>query len=322
MFLMFNEVSKKIIDGDLLHIAGTESLLRKLPKGNWIGGSTEYFIAPEGGKVSNDLLFVTGFPYQNYLIKTYSVETIKNVANDAFDNGFSVIIVPFDSAIHKEYAENAAKFDNMFMHNIAGWISGINLSVPVQTPICVNGAESETYTDKAVALHLEVPKDKKVAMDIVNIFEQDESAPLIEFTEEGFSVRKCFVNGKEMLFADYIKQNGVDTKMPLVGNYSGTGVNVSFKTIENDVVYLYAPVFRNIQYRMAKGISDYKKAFISRLEGINEKSAVFSCNCILNFLYGGFDGKSIGAFTGPVTFGEIAYQLVNQTLVYVTVSPS
>jgi hypothetical protein len=44
---------------------------------------------------------------------------------------------------------------------------------------------------------------------------------------------------------------------------------------------------------------------------------MFSCNCILNFLYGELEGKSIGTFTGPVTFGEIAYQLVNQTLVYV-----
>jgi hypothetical protein len=30
--------------------------------------------------------------------------------------------------------------------------------------------------------------------------------------------------------------------------------------------------------------------------------------------------KKIDAFAGPITFGEITYQLVNQTLVYVTVA--
>jgi hypothetical protein len=30
-------------------------------------------------------------------------------------------------------------------------------------------------------------------------------------------------------------------------------------------------------------------------------------------------GKQTGAFTGPVTFGEVAYQLLNQTLVYLKI---
>ena len=41
----------------------------------------------------------------------------------------------------------------------------------------------------------------------------------------------------------------------------------------------------------------------------------YSCNCILNYLYGDLEGKKTGGFTGPVTFGEIAYILLNQTLV-------
>jgi hypothetical protein len=32
------------------------------------------------------------------------------------------------------------------------------------------------------------------------------------------------------------------------------------------------------------------------------------------------DGKKTGEITGPVTFGEVAYQLFNQTMVYLTVS--
>ena len=46
----------------------------------------------------------------------------------------------------------------------------------------------------------------------------------------------------------------------------------------------------------------------------------FSCNCVLNYLYAGLEGKKTGEFNGPATFGEIAYQLLNQTLVYLTIS--
>ena len=320
MFMTFDEVSKKIVGGALLHVAGTETLLKKLPKGNWVGGSTEYFMAKGGGKVSNDCLFVTEFPYEGFSISSYGAAEIENVAADAFDNGFSIVIVPFDSAVHKKYAENASGFKDMFLKNIVGWISGMNLGTSGQTPIAVDGATTTAYADKAVALHLKVPDDKTVAVNMINIFAQDENSPVIEFEEEGFSVTKCLVDGKETVLADYLAQNGIDTKLPLVGNYSGHGVNISFKSIENGVVNFYAPVFSGIKYKMAKGIPNYEKEFNSRIEGFKDTNAAFSCNCVLNFLYGELEGKQIDAFAGPITFGEIAYQLVNQTLVYVTVN--
>jgi len=319
MLVTYEKTSKLISDGKLLHIAGTRELLRKLPKGNWIGGSTEYFMADEGGKVTDSLLFVTEIPYKNFTIMSYTDIDINNVASDAFCNGFSILIVPFDSAVHKEYAQNAAGFKDMFIKSIAGWVAGINLDKPGQMPFTVNGATGDISTYKAVALHLETPADKEVSINIVNIFEQDKSAPVIEFTKEGFCASSCLADGKEIVFADYLAHNGIDTKLPLVGNYSGSGVNISIKSIVNGTVNFYAPVFPGIKYRIAKSISDYEHAFNSRLTGHTADSAVFSCNCILNFLYGGLEGKRTKGFTGPITFGEIAYQLVNQTLVYVTV---
>src|SRR5437867_2005630 len=44
----------------------------------------------------------------------------------------------------------------------------------------------------------------------------------------------------------------------------------------------------------------------------------FACNCVLNFLYGKLDGARVG-LPGPYTFGEIGYQLLNQTMVYLDV---
>ena len=318
MFMNFENVSKLITEGKLLHIAGTESLLRKLPKGKWVGGSTEYFMESAGGKVSGDDFDVIEFPYE-FAIKSYDTTNIKNIATDAYENGFSILIIPFDSKVHIEYAQKAPTYNDIFMKNTVGWISGLNLGKQGQTPVAVNGMTGEVFTDKAVALHLCGPAGKMFTIDIINIFTQDQNSPVIEFTKEGFSADTCLVSGKEIKFADYIAKNNINTKMPLVGEYSGAGVNVSFKAIENGVVHFYAPVFKNIKYRIAKNIPDYVKAFNDKMAEVKGANIVFSCNCILNFLYGELEGKKIGAFTGPVTFGEIAYQLVNQTLVYVSI---
>ncbi len=40
---------------------------------------------------------------------------------------------------------------------------------------------------------------------------------------------------------------------------------------------------------------------------------------MLNYLYGELEGRRTGAVVGPMTYGEIGYQLLNQTLVYIEV---
>ena len=320
MLLTFDETSAIISSGKLLHIAGTESLLKKLPKGSWIGGSTEYFMAESGGVVTSEKLFVTQLPYDIFQIKTYDESDISNVTLDAYDNGFSILILPFDSAVHMTYAAKAPEFEGMFIKNIVGWISGFNLSASGQTPVAVNGQTGEAFSDKAVAAHVCVPDDKLVSIGIINIFEQDEDSPTIEFPEEGFSVKNCFINGTEVVLADYFEQNSIDTMYPLVGDYSGANVNVSFKSAGNGIVNFYAPVFPGIKYTIARLCADYPQDFANEIMSVSDENTVFSCNCILNFLFAELEGKNLNAFFGPITFGEIAYQLVNQTLVYVKVS--
>lgn len=321
MFKTINEAVELIGTGKLLHISGAEALLRKLPRGNWIGGSTEYFMEPEGGKTTGDLLDVLELPYGDgaYKLVSYNADNIEYITREAAPNGFSILILPFDSAVHIEYAKNAASYEDIFLKNIVGWVAGLNLGKEGQTPVAVNGQTGEVFADKAVALHIMLPADKTVLLNIVNIFEPDMSSPAITFEEEGFTVKQCLVNSQSSGLAAYIEDNGIDTKLPLVGDYSGVGINTSIKSIEEGSVNFYAPVFAGIEYHFAKPISDYAKAFAAKIGEIEDKSTVFSCNCILNFLYGELEGKDLGAFYGPITFGEVAYQLVNQTLVYVQV---
>lgn len=42
-----------------------------------------------------------------------------------------------------------------------------------------------------------------------------------------------------------------------------------------------------------------------------------TANCTLNFLFVELEGKAIGGVEDPVTFGEISYQFLNQTMVIV-----
>jgi hypothetical protein len=79
-------------------------------------------------------------------------------------------------------------------------------------------------------------------------------------------------------------------------------------------------VFEDVTYKIAKPIDDFIEAFkrqIPQQGGVD--NLVFSCNCILNYLYAELEGKKTANFTGPITFGEIAYQLLNQTLAYLTI---
>jgi len=101
--------------------------------------------------------------------------------------------------------------------------------------------------------------------------------------------------------------------------YSGAMVNVSFQGINeaDGIVNLYAPVFIGIEYKIADSVDNYVEAFKKALP--QGASPIFSCNCILNFLYSKLEGQVVEKMYGPVTFGEIAYQLVNQTLVYLEI---
>jgi hypothetical protein len=129
-------------------------------------------------------------------------------------------------------------------------------------------------------------------------------------------VINCLVNGVETNLAAYINQHNIDIKLPLIADYSGAAINVSIKEVdlENGVVSFYAPVFKSKKYQFAKPIFDYIKKFeIDTLD--IDTNLDFSCNCILNYLYGELENKKISNVKGPITFGEIGYQLLNQTLV-------
>ncbi|MDR0554095.1 MAG: hypothetical protein LBG76_04780 [Treponema sp.] len=300
----------------VFHIAGAGKLLRKLPRGHWIGGSTEYFMAESGGIVSADVLDVTEFAVADRRIASYGVEELPSIAADSYSDGFSLVIIPAFSEAHRRYAHSAAKYEGLFLKTIAGWVSGFRLERPEEKGIAVNGETGDTWDDRAVALHIRLPEGLRAELNIINIFSPDANSPAITFEEDAFTVKKCRIDGKEADFVKYLAENRLDTTLPLVGDYMGNGIAISLDRVMDDGMRLYAPVFRGIEYRFAKPVPDYAAAFRAKLAELGGTDPLFACNCIFNFLHGDLEGKKLGGGYGPVSFGEIAWQLMNQALMY------
>lgn len=318
MFISLDETKKLITDGKLLHIAADEKLINQLPKGNWIGGTTPYFITESGGTVSDEKLFVDEIDFaKDFKLAEYDKNNILDITKEAYHNGITIIIIPFASDVGVYFSKEAPNSEDFLLTPIIGWISGFNLERGGTAKV-YNGIDGTVFNDKAVALHINLPDNKFASIGIINIFKYNECADIIEFYEDSLYVRNCKVNGKDVIFEKYIADNKIDTKLPLVCDYNSALVNASIKSISSDdnTVELYAPVFAGRQYRFASSIKNYHDCFDRCIDDYKNCKPFFSCNCILNYLYGNFVGKSTRPFEGPVTFGEVAHQLLNQTLVY------
>ncbi len=316
-------VKKMIVNGDFLMIAGDEKVLALLPLGNWIAGTIPYFMTEQGGRVDQSMLYVNricGFSARETpRLTLYDAKSIERIAQEAPDNGFTILIMPANSDVHLAYAQNAPDYPNMYFSPIIGWISGVHLKeIQMRTPKIGFGPASGLLSEKqAVAMHVPLPETQVAHIKIINLFKRSNSEA-IYFPNGGFVAKSCYIGGIEWNFSDYIKQHNIDTRLPMIADYSGVMVNVSIQEVLHKRVRLYAPVFPNVEYRIASPLKDYSSEFNSALPAADINKVALCYNCILNFLYSELEGKTTGSLTGPVTFGEIAYQLLNQTLAYLT----
>ncbi|MDZ7909902.1 MAG: hypothetical protein U5N10_17935 [Gemmobacter sp.] len=312
------EAAARIEAGAVMSIAGSADLMADLPKGAWIGGSTVYFMTAEGGRVDREHLFCTTFPEGSTATARHlPTAALADIAQGYKPKGVTLTVLPAFSSAHARFAEDGAHYPGLFDQPLLGWISGVHLDdIGKVAPTVFDGSTGEKHEDGAVLLHVALPEGQSATLDIVNIFAQGGDDDLcFTFPETGFAARKAMVNGVEVDLAAYLVEKGADTRLPLVANYAGAMINVSFQNVDaaSGNVQFYAPVFPGIEYRLAGSAGDYVATFAEKVGAAGTGSC--SCNCILNYLYGGLEGKTTGGYTGPVTFGEVAYVLLNQTLV-------
>lgn len=318
------EAAQFIAGGRYFLVAADALRLRELPAGNWIGGSIPYFVASDGGQCSRDKIFMHEIPVLGGAptIRLYEPRELPKVFVDGPDNGFSIIIIPAFSEAHSDFASHAPDYEEAFMKPLAGWVAGIHLDdLGKANPCVANGRTKQQSETAAVVMHVPLPVDRTARIEIVNLFRPG-NGPAISFTSTGFAVGDCLIDGEPGNLADYLLATSADTRLPLVADYCGAMVNVSIRSVDNEKrrVEFYAPVFAGMEYRQAAPMGDYIQDFTAALPA-SEKAdnIVFSCNCILNYLYSGLEGRSTEPFKGPATFGEVAYQLLNQTLVYIAI---
>lgn len=317
------EVRLRLDRGQKLLLAGDRSLLRQIPAGNWIGGTIPYFMTRNGGITTKELVYVTELPdyIQEIEIKQYDAETISQVYNDAPKNGFSFIIIPAKSPTHFSFALNVPNFEGFAMHPLIGWISGSHLNDRGRgRPKVFNGISAEEIEDGAIVMHAYLPANKVADIGILNMFEQGDG-DRITFPESGFSTKVAYINGIEMNFGEYIRQNQLDKRLPLVADYFGAMLNTTFqgKIGPDGEVQFYNAIFNFMEYKHARPIQNYAEHFTRKLQSGLGAHAIFSCNCILNYIHSELEGRQLDCPPGPVTFGEIAYQTLNQTMVYLRI---
>jgi len=315
------ETISMIERGRVLLLAGEEALLAELPPGQWIGGTTVHFMTSKGGVKDREHIFVTDLTEfaECAVVQRYSADTLQCIAQDYLNPGFSVIIVPLGSEVHTRFAKEVPNYADVFSSPLLGWVSGADLAEGGERRAKVFAGSAEPLADEAVVLHVALPPGKVANLEFINLFTPGES-DAITFTSEGFySEGNCLIDGKPADLARHIAEHDINTKLPLVGDYNGSMINASIRSSDptTGVVRFYAPVFPGVEYHFAKPVPDYAQAFerYADIEG-----AAFSCNCLLNFIHAGLEGKTTGNFRGPVTYGEVAYLLLNQTLVYLTIT--
>lgn len=309
--------------GRTLSVAGTEAALDQLPAGAWIGGTTPYFMLADGGAVvSDDQVFVTDLAELGEVkIACWKTAELDQIASSGPENGFALTIIPAGSSAHQRFAAEAASFPEAFLKPTVGWIAGMRVEeIGQRTAKVYDGRAAARLEDAAVVAYITVPADKMVSLEIVNLFEPN-GEDRLTFPSNGFHVDECQVNGETVSFSEYVRSRGYDHgRLPLVGDFGGAHLNASLQNVAEGGVDLYAPVFTGVDYHFARPVDDYAGQFRSRIAAVDPQGVVWGCNCVLNYLFGELQGKAIGGVQGPVTFGEIAYQLLNQTFVMVRIN--
>lgn len=313
------EVTSLIEKGKILILAGDEKIIRSLPKGNWIAGTIPYFMTREGGMKDSERIFSVDVSdiVKQFKIKNYSEKSIKDLSCDYYQNGFSYILMPAFSEIHKFYAENCYEFKNLFNGPLFGWVSGFDLDNKKQvTGKVINGLNKEVFDNEALILHLELNNAYEIKLDMINLFSQG-NGDIITFPTKGLRVKECIINDTKQSFVKYIKENDIDITLPLVTYFNEERINVSFKEIneKDDYVEFYGPVFPGLEYQLASPVGIYEDEFEEEVKKRNINPLI-SCNCILNYLYANLEGKKTGNIAGPMTFGEISHVLLNQTMIF------
>ncbi|MBC6409190.1 MAG: hypothetical protein GDA42_01840 [Ekhidna sp.] len=315
------EEAKEILGkGQTAVVGAEEDLLSQLPPGNWIGGTIPYFMDEEGGTISKEKVFLNllNAPIKINKIKTYEEDVLSTIFDDYPEWGVSFIILPGLSSCAYRYPFAVKESNDVFKSPIIGWASGVLWEkVGEKTPKVIDGNTGRFYDNQALVMHCDLPSNITPVLGIINI--QEPEGSYLEFEEEITEVKEAVIDGEKQNVYDYFKSRGMDTDRPIITNVNGSLINTSILAYNDEAktVTFATPVWPGYKYQISKPLSDYEEKFEKEYKAIEEQIH-FNCNCLYNYFFGNLEGKKTGDVTGLITFGEVAYLMLNQTMVYLT----
>jgi len=318
------EVIRKVENKEFLIVLGNDELLQQLPKGNWIGVSAYYFMTKERGLSTNEKLYVQNLSNysESVTIKSYKEDQTQDILKDRIAGGFTYLLMAPLTKVAENYATEVLSDISLYSIPILGFIGGAKYE-DVQSghkSYCYNGITGQRSDEEAIAIHVKLKQSFSPRIEILNIFEPELEGPRFNFDQNSFAVTDCTVDGQKRNLYDYMLENDIGRAYPLISNHNGALLNCSIFQLdqENKTVYLASPTRKGKTYFLAKPFDDYMKAFQARFDTIDKSNIVISFNCYYNYFFGKLEGKKL-EIGGPITYGEIAYQLLNQTMVYLRI---
>ena len=314
------EVIDFINAGKVMLLTGSDKALADLPKGNWIGGTSYYFVDTIG-TAGDDKIFVDDYTLvtQNCKTAVYDETNIQDIAKNGFKNGFVVVVLPIDSPVYYTFANKALEYDSMFDNPVVGFVAATKMEdYGKKSPKTVSGIDGILSDQKAVVLYVELPEFLAARAEIENFDTIDEDTPTIVFPKNGFVQSECTINGKQANIADYFE----NTIKPRLGGYTQMITSQNGALINRDVkivdpkkgeVTFFSPVAAGDEYHLVKNGADYIGMFNNSLGA--KRSDVLTCFSCVSYYFGGkFEDRNV-CVNGIYAFGEIGYQLLNKTIV-------
>jgi hypothetical protein len=304
------EVSRMINDGLYLILAGNREALQQLPAGNWIGGATPCYVSSGApNEIAKDQLYVNQLPeyVAGVELKTYDADHLKHIFTEGPDNGFTVLLLPFASEILQEYALHAFDYENFGLVPLVGWVAGTgNTWETLQTDIVMYGPDVTTHPNKAVVMHVELPADKYAEIHIHSPFKIRPEVTVV-FEENTVSPQDAIINGERQNLREYMLRHNINFVHPLIVNLAGINICVTFNYDAKQLTTMTA---------LFKGVSYYFSEPDMQVWGIPQ-DRIYALCCL--YYVQNPDPERLCRMTGPVTYGEIGYQIVNQSIVFLTV---
>jgi hypothetical protein len=315
------ELTAMIRAGRILLLAGAESLLAQLPAGCWVGGTTTAFLTHDGGTTERNRIFYSDLTEhaQAAEIQLLDARELPSLARHYPENGFSVLILPGLSEILLRFTRDGAEYPGLFNSPLIGWISAMDPAGTNQARPKIFAGNGRAHAECGALMHVSLPRAQVAQIDILNLFSVGKGAE-ITFPDDGLSATSCLIGGTQQNLAAYIASHRIDPHLPLIADYNGAAMNVSIRAVDEERVAFFLPVFKTLNYRFATPLTDFPAAFDRAIATIEPGDIAFACTCVLNYAQARLEGRRTGPFSGPVTFGEIAYIALNQTFACLSIT--